>query len=877
MKSKKRTYYTFILVFSLTLILTYSCSTKKSTFTHRFYHNLTSRYNAYFNGNESFKTGVIELNSLHDDDYSKILPIYKLGTEENATSLSSYFEKAYTKASIVISRHSIFIKRKEHVRWVPESYFLIGKSYFYKQEYKLASEVFEFIIGKYPDFPVKYNAMVWLAKTYVQQKKYEKAESMLTLAENKMNKEKKQVPKLAKKEFPMVYADFYIKQRKYEQAVEPLLAAIDLNKKKAIKTRLSFILAQVYQELGNIKAASNLYDKVIRMNPPYEMEFNAKINKAICFDRKQHDSKEIKNVLAKMAKDTKNKEYLDQIYYALAEVCMKEEDTLCALENYGLSALKSVSNNNQKAISYLKMAKLYFAQLDYENASMFYDSTMTVLPADFPEYSSISKLTTILKKLVINLNVVEMQDSLQMISKLPEDEKNKIIDQIITEVIKKEQKKQEEAYNNQQNTFNTAIDNNATGTSTAWYFYNPAATSFGKTEFIKKWGNRKQEDLWRLKNKEVIVDFNTIENVKDISSTDSLKTTLTSVNLKDKKYYLKNIPTSQEEIKKSDSLIAEALYNIGIIYQTELKDIPKAINNYEKFITRFPNNENLIKTYYQMYLIYKELNDNTQMNKYKNLICSLNLESDYCNIIKNPNYRKISDEAELLANTLYKETYLAYTNNKWDSVMNKSTRAINLYGNDTNLTPKFMYLKALALAKRKDSLKVVNTLETIIKDYASSQVSLKAKDLLDFYTGKNKNNITNVSSDLLKAVNKEYLLSEDAIHLYTMIVTMQKNTKIADVISILKEFNDNFYSNSSLTINNAYLDDNKQIITISNFANKLIALDYYNTLLNNSETYSKLNSVNFTHFLISVDNYPLFSKNKDIDNYYQFFSKNYFN
>ena len=193
------------------------------------------------------------------------------------------------------------------------------------------------------------------------------------------------------------------------------------------------------------------------------------------------------------------------------------------------------------------------------------------------------------------------------------------------------------------------------------------------------------------------------------------------------------------------------------------------------------------------------------------------------------------------------------------------------------LIPKFLYLKALALAKRKDSLNVVNALETIIKNYSGSNVSIKAQDLLDFYTGKNINNNTNVSSDILKTENKEYVLSEDAIHLYTMIVTMQKNTKITDVISILKDFNSNFYSNSSLSINNTYLDDNKQIITVSNFANKLIAMDYYNTLLNNSETYSKLNSVNFTHFLISVDNYPLFSKNKDIDNYYQFFSKNYFN
>jgi tetratricopeptide (TPR) repeat protein len=864
------------LILLLGIMLFSSCSTKKNSFTRRFYHNMTARYNGYFNGNESYKTGVVELEKLHVDDYSKILSIYKLGTAENATSMNSYFDKAFTKASTVITRHSIFIKKKEHVRWIPEAYLLIGKSYFYKQEYKLASEVFEYIIKTYTEYPSKYNAMLWLARTYIQQKKFEKAQSMLDLVQNKIDKNKKEIPKQVLKSFPVVYADYYLKQESNEQAIEYLMAGIDKNKKKAVRMRLRFILAQIYQESGKIAMASALYDKVIKMNPPYEMAFNAKINKAMCYDASTGDSKAIKALLYKMARDSKNKDYLDQIYYALAEICMKESDTTCAIDNYKLSATKSVSNNKQKAVSYLKLAKLYFAIPEYEQAEMYYDSTMTVLPKDFPNYDKIAALSDILKNLVTNLKVVELQDSLQDLSKMTPAERNKIIDNIIMEVIKAEQKKQEEEYQKQLDIYNanTTAATTTTNTTAAWYFYNPTAVNFGKTEFIKKWGSRKLEDLWRLTNKSAIADFGIADNTNDTASTDSIKTTGV-VNLKDKNYYLKNIPVTAEDIQKSNDLIAEALYNIGLIYENDLADLLKAIKTYEEFIERFPNNKDyIIKVYYQLYLIYSNLNDESKTNFYKNLICSKEPDSDYCNIIKNPNYKKITTENEDIAVSLYKETYNAYKAGNWDSVLARSNRASTLFGGDTSLIPKFLFLKALAYGKNKDSVNIIKTLNSIIDLYPASPVKPMAQDLLDFWTGQAKafssSSANNTSSSL-----KGYLFDENAIHLYSMIVTVSKNIKISELKNLLSDFNTKNFSTANLTINNLFLDNTRQIITISNFPDKAKAMLYFNLLKNDKDVFAKLTPADYKQFVISVDNYSPMFKNKDIDNYYIFFQENY--
>jgi tetratricopeptide (TPR) repeat protein len=851
----------------LLFVLFNSCSTKKSTFTHRVYNNLTARDNAYFNGNESFKTGVAELEKLHVDDYSKILPIYKLGTPENATTLTSYFDKAYKKASKVISKHSIFIKNKEYVRWIPEGYLLVGKSYFYEREYKLAIQTFEYIIKTYPQYSTKYMAMLWLARANDQLKQYEKAESTLDFIGDKMDKT--ELPKDADKAFPLVYADYHIKQENYSSAIEYLHFGIDKNKKKAIRARLRFILAQIYQKNGNVDAATKLYKKVIKMRPPYVMSFNAKINEAMCYNAASGNSKEIKKLLYKMLRDPKNKDYRDQIYYALAEICMKESDTTCAISNYQLSANKSVNNNSQKARSYLKLAQIFYSIPKYEQAEAYYDSTMTVLPKDYPDYKNIAAIAKVLRTLVKNIRIVEMQDSLQRLSKMTVAEQNKVVEGIITQVIMDEQKKQQEAYQKQLDLANASSSTQNTG---SWYFYNPASVNAGKADFTKKWGNRKLEDLWRLSNKQAQNDFGSGDE-EDTTTTDTTKKA-TLNDLKDKKYYLKNIPTSADDIKKSNDKIAEALFNIGSIYQNDLKDIPKAVDAFTDLVKRFPDNpEYSMKTCYQLYLIYDDMPDEVKKDYYKNLICTKEPDGDYCNTIKDPNYHKITAKNKNAAESLYEETFDAFNAGVWDTVIYNANQAIEKFKSDSTILPKFIYLQAVAYGEKKDSLDCVNNLQTIITKYKKSPVRPKALDIFEFYTGTSRK--AAVTDSLKAAAKKTYFYDADAVHLYVMIVTLSKSVKISDLKNLISDYNTKNFGNANLTISNIYLNDNQQILTIANFPDKEKAMLYYNDIKNNKTVFSKLKPSDCQQFVISADNYTKMYKNKDENNYYLFFTKNY--
>jgi hypothetical protein len=68
----KKSLPVIFLVGILTLV---SCSTKKNSFTRRLYHNVTGHYNQYWNGRESFREGVKQLDKSAKDNYNKILPM----------------------------------------------------------------------------------------------------------------------------------------------------------------------------------------------------------------------------------------------------------------------------------------------------------------------------------------------------------------------------------------------------------------------------------------------------------------------------------------------------------------------------------------------------------------------------------------------------------------------------------------------------------------------------------------------------------------------------------------------------------------------------------------------------------------------------------
>ena len=856
----------------IALGLLFSCSTKKNSFTRRVYHNLTCHYNGYWNGNEKFKQGIRELEKNSKYNFHKVLPVTNYGAKEDASSLNQYMDITIKKASIMIQRHSLYFHKKEYNRWIDDCYMLIGKSYFYKKEFPNARRTFKFIINDYDKEPVKYEAMLWLARTFIQMEEYEKAQSYLDLIKSKMGKD--DMPNSVIKDFPLVYANFYILQEKFSSSMEYLYDGIDLNTKKQLITRLKFILAQIYQKENDLTEASILYKEVFKRNPDYDLAFQAKLNLAKCFESGSGNSKLIVKTLNKMLKDPKNKDYRDQIYYALAEVELKVHNDTLAINYLALSVATSVNNNFQKASSALTLADLYFKIPEYENSQAYYDTAMQFLPEDYPNYETIEAKTKILSEIVENLIIIQLEDSLQNLAAMSEEDRNVIIDKLIAQVALEEQKRLEEELRMQQEqSFARTNDfsRREGQKSGAWYFYNPTTLSFGLTEFNKKWGRRKLEDLWFLSNKRVI-SFGEDEELMPLDSLSSDSTIVVSTDPLKRETYLQYIPLTEEQVIASDKKIANSYFQLGKLYDHGLEDFFEAINSYEKLLDKYPENDFLLQSYYNLYKLYEKIGNQSKMDFYKNLIIEKFPDSDYAKILIDPNYYKELEAEKNKALVLYDETYSAYKDGDYYLVINNTDDAFTLYNEPKEILAKFKYLKALSIGKVDIVDSLTSQLKQLIDTFPNTEVTPLAQDLLEYILGPQ---ITEEDiSQEEKQANELYTYDPEETHLFVLIVNgMEVNINAVKVR--ISDFDSKHFSLKDLTINSILLDQEHHIITVGNFENSEDALIYYNAIRKDTYIFSNLLTDNYSSFVVSTTSYPVFYKSKDIAVYELFFKREY--
>jgi tetratricopeptide (TPR) repeat protein len=893
LKLNKR--YTFLFILTLVAlfagILT-SCSTKKNTFTRRAYHNLTSHYNVYWNGMDNLRTGVRDFESSVKDNYALVLPVYNYGDKSSAGKIGQYADIAVRKASKTIQKHSMVFNRKENVKWIDDAYLLMGQGYFFKQDYGMARRTFEFVIKNYNDNEIKYDGMLWLAKANNQSGEYGKAEPMLDMLLSKITKG--EAPARLATDVNLEYAQFYILQKSYDGAVIYIQRALELNPDSRIRTRCLFILGQIAQNSGDFPTASSYYKLVLKRNPSFDMTFNAQINLALCYDTKSGDREYITKKLNRMLKDDKNKDNLDQVYYALAQIALKDADTAAVITYLAKSVTFSKTNNYQKAISALQLADIYFSDKDYPMAQAYYDSTMQFLPRDFPNYKEISDKTETLTSLVSNLQVIQLQDSLQCLAAMSEGDRNKVIDGIISRLIAEEMKKRQEEQEKRENEmlfgskqqYGTGFSPAGGGSQEGkWYFYNTTALSTGFTTFVRKWGRRKLEDNWFLSQK-MMVGFGSEGEEDTVLVSQTTDTTggkkllsKASNDPKNRDFYLKDIPSTPEMITASNDNIIQAYYNLGFIYIDGLGDYGKSIESFETLLERYPANKYKVQTIYKLESLYSDLQNQTRSDYYRDLLLTQYPETDYAKLLVNPDYYKEIKARESEALNLYAETFKAFNNGQYYMVLNNAGIASARFQNDTSLMPKFEYLRALSLGKIEVEDSLVVALQGIIKKYPKSSVKPLAVNLLNYLSsrkgGQGGSMVPGDSTIKEEPELKIYTPHPASVHFYVLLVDGSKIDVNALKIKIA-DFNNKFFSMEELQVNSLLLDNTTEMVTVNNFDDAKKATDYYLTIKQSKYVFTKLeNTGDYTDFVISIENYPIFYRNKNKDLYLKFFQRNY--
>ena len=879
-----------------------SCSVKKNNFLSRSYHKTLAHYNGYFNAREKVKEGAKQLFDGQKDQYDRILSIFKYGDKNSAKAVNPTMDEAIKKVSLVIQRHSMDIEGTERNRWIPQSYLIIGLAQFYKHETWTAIESFQYISAQYRNDPVKYEALLWLVQCYLRLGKTPDAEFLLSTL-----RDDPKMPVRLKPFFHAVYADYFLLMNDYEQAVEKLEVAAVTSKKRSDRVRYHFITGQIYQKLGEYNRAVDKYNIVIKSKPAYEMDFNARINRALCIDVNSPDGKDIKRILTRMLSDEKNLEYHDQIYYALAEVALKENNTPEAIELLKKSTASSVSNDNQKAISYLKLADIYFKQPEYLLAQTYYDSTVAFLTKDHPDYPTIINTHENLTKLIQNLKVIMAEDSLQTLAAKSPSEREAFVDGLIKkeneEREKAEQEKREREKEEQESKTENEGDpffNAQQGGRPApggqqgggWYFSNQSAVSFGFNEFIRIWGNRKLEDNWRRSNRATFIE-SAPGGDEELAALDSAAllgqavrdSVLQALNAKKKKAYLDSIPATAEQKARSDAKIVEAYYNVGLIYKEQLRDNKAAGSSFETLMQRYPDNQYKIPTYYNLYRVYLTLGNEEKSDYYKNIILKDYPDTEYAKIILNPDYFKDQQKKVAIQKVFYENTYRAYLNKQYADVIERKEMADSLFPG-SELAPKFELLKALAIGRLRPVAEFEVSLKGVVAKYPADTVATKAKEIL----AKINPSMYQQPKDTLKsgsAATPEvvqpakpktpYRVNADTLQ-YVIMVFPNNNVVGSNELKVaVSNYNTKFYSVKKLQISNSFLGTEYQFLMIRQFTDKEDALAYLDGLLSDEEAFQGIDLPTVRSVVITPDNLLLLMQSKDVDEYEFFYGENYLN
>ena len=862
-----------IIIFSLT-----ACTTKKNTSVTRAYHNLTARFNVYFNGNESLKGGLRKADKSFKDDYSNILPLFKYNDLTAATMLTPEMDRTIRKSVKLIKSHSITVKPKvdkkkdlskkdreflnkpEYCNWIADGYLIMGQAHYYKREFITAEQTFLLIINKYKKDIVKYDAMFWLAKTKIETEDFEDA---LTLLKELKKTSKK--PKSMSHEINLVYADMFMKQKDNKNAIKYLKKGIENEKKKKFKTRLIFIIAQLYNKEEKYKQAVVNFQKVIKRNPEYDMAFSAKIKLSEIYEKTKSDAKGLKKELLKMLKDDKNIDYLDQIYYALGRIELNEKNIPEAMEYFRLSAATKSSNKNQKVKTFIVLAEYYGKTKNYQLASPYYDSTVILMDKSFPDYNELYPKMKSYANLMQQLNIISTQDSLQKVAKLPERERNKLISERIKEIVDAEKAAAEanKSTNNDYDPFMNEPTNNFNQNQIkggGWYFYNPQAISYGQTDFKKNWGDRKLEDLWRLSNKNLIAEVN-LETEETSENKDSLvnDNKVKKLSNKTKEYYLADLPLTDEKLAESNKKIQNALLRAGLIYADELDQKKKAIELLEELLKKYPETAKRLDALQLLYNTSNRIADYTRVEKYKALIIQEYPESLNAKILSNPNFLADKKRKGQEVEKLYDMCYSFFNDKKYNQAINLCNQGLKEYP-DNSLNVNFQFLKALSYGESGDKIKLKEELEFLVLKYPKTDISNNAKKILKLIdSGRYNENL--------------YTFEPESAHYYVILVP-NKKVDFNKLKFSFQSFNADNYNQQNLNALRIELDTSRTMIVIMQLKSSADAQLYYLEVLNKKvlEPYSL---IPYKHFIISNGNYLKYQKDLNTEKYLKFFNKNY--
>ena len=738
---------------------------KKFKTPRHFIQNTITHYNAFFNSNVKLNEILDRAKAQHRDDYSKLFSFYNYDLQTTAKDKRE-LDSIILKANAAILNHDL---RND---WIDNMYTLMGKAFYFSNKLDSAHITFQYInyvfapkqeggydkpIGSNYDLetgnsaltistmekknalkkvfslpPSRNESFIWQVKTYIAQNSMGQASSLIQIL-----KHDPLFPERLKYDLLELQAWWFYQQAIYDSAVIYLEKTLPSAFSRQEQARWEYLIAQMYERLKKPLKAQEFYARVIKHTYDPVMEVYARLN---YIRQNQGDDEKLvaQNIAAmeSMARKERYADYRDIIYFTAAQIELEHNHKPEGI-NFLLKCVKNtLPNSDMRNKAFMQLAGLAFFDKKYRPAKNYYDSVSVSNPGSIDSFDVYKERKKALDKIVADLNIIQIHDSLQRIANLTKEDRDAYIKKLVKLLRKKQGLKEDEDNYTAGvglNSFNNGGGNNPFGNpsdNADWYFNNSTLKSRGFNDFKSKWGNRPNADNWFLSSevaqaqKKITADKDN-DQANGPNGKNGAATEITFKSLED------NLPLTADKLKKSNDSVEHALFRLGKSYQEGIPDYYFAIDTYDTLLNRFLDTHYREEVLFNLYYCYLKISDDANANRILQMMKRDYATGKFTRMILNPDEAMNPDKlTRIQATKRYEDIYTAFIEGRFEEAIAKKKSADSLYG-DKYWTAQLLFIESVYYIHDEQDSAAKVVLNHIINRYTGTPMAEKAKTFLD--------------------------------------------------------------------------------------------------------------------------------------------------
>lgn len=736
---------------------------KKFRGPRKFIQNTVTHYNWYYNANNKLDQVVEAAKIAHKDDFTQLLPFYNYSLEQTSGAKTELDSVIY-KANTGILTHDL---RNE---WIDNLYMLIGKAYYFRNTLDSAYLTFQYINYAFSpkeadgyDMPIGSNAnegtnalsvstkeksnvvkdafstrpsrnesFIWQIRTYLGRNLMPEAASLIQTLRNDPH-----FPERLKTDLNEVQALWFYKQEMWDSAALYLEHSLPNALDRIETTRWEYLIAQMYERAKKPERAIEFYNRARKHTLDPVMEVHAILNS---IRQNKSDSAAVKaNIeeLQKMGRKDRYEKYRDIIYYTAAQIEL-ERNNIPGAKAMLLKSTKASGPDNpeQRTRSFLLLGDLEFRDKNYPLAKNYYDSINSTDPG-IPDPIAFDTRKDVTQQIVLNLEIIHRQDSLQRIAAMPGAERNALLKKMVRQLRKKQGLKEEEEIvgnaavgmnNNNKPPPDLFQSNTAKGD---WYFNNPSLKSKGFTAFKQTWGNRPNADNWRridAVSQAGMPPGMRSRNQPGAAPGDNPDSAVQAGELS-VAGLLKNIPLTPDQMQVSEDSIAGALLDIGIINVDKLEQYHDAIDTLEKFIQKYTYHNRMEEALYYLYIAYEKTGAKEKSAQMKADLDKKYNGTRYQQLIHNAVTGE-TDKFKDKVTAAYDNVYNLFIEGNFNEALKQKKINDSLYGSKY-WTPQLLYIESVYHVHSRQDEEARKVLQSLIEQFPNDPMTAKAQTMLE--------------------------------------------------------------------------------------------------------------------------------------------------